>query len=100
MKYYTINKFAKILGVSTQTLRNWDNNGKLKPHHTSPNGYRYYSHDQLNEFKGVKIITNENKLDEIYLNTILNMSNLYYDNVSDDTKVIINKVKELIEGGE
>ena len=26
-KYYSINKFSKILGVSAQTLRNWDANG-------------------------------------------------------------------------
>ena len=48
-KYYSINEFSKILGVSAQTLRNWDKNNKLKPHHTSTNGYRYYSHDQLNQ---------------------------------------------------
>lgn len=30
-KYYSINEFSKILGVSAQTLRNWDKNGKL--HH-------------------------------------------------------------------
>ena len=47
-KYYSINKFSKILGVSAQTLRNWDKKGKLHPHHTSSNGYRYYSHEQLN----------------------------------------------------
>ena len=40
-KYYAINEFSKILGVSAQTLRNWDKNGKLHPHHTSSNGYRY-----------------------------------------------------------
>ena len=34
-KYYSINEFSKILGVSAQTLRNWDANGKLHPHHTS-----------------------------------------------------------------
>ena len=28
-KYYSINKFSKILGVSAQTLRNWDANGKM-----------------------------------------------------------------------
>ena len=48
-QYYSINEFSKILGVSAQTLRNWDNKGKLKPHHTSTNGYRYYSHDQLSQ---------------------------------------------------
>ncbi len=46
-KYYSINKFSKILGVSAQTLRNWDKKGKLHPHHTSSNGYIYYSHEQI-----------------------------------------------------
>ena len=41
-KYYSINEFSKILGVSAQTLRNWDANGKLHPHHTSGNGYRMH----------------------------------------------------------
>ena len=53
-KYYSINEFSKILGVSAQTLRNWDNNGKLHPHHTSTNGYRYYSHEQLNQVMNIK----------------------------------------------
>lgn len=53
-KYYSINEFSKILGVSAQTLRNWDANGKLHPHHTSTNGYRYYSHEQLNQVMNIK----------------------------------------------
>ena len=53
-KYYSINKFSKILGVSAQTLRNWDKKGKLHPHHTSSNGYRYYSHEQLNQVMNIK----------------------------------------------
>lgn len=35
-------------------MRNWDKNGKLKPHHTTDNGYRYYSQEQLNRILGVK----------------------------------------------
>ena len=42
-KYYSIHEFSKIIGVSAQTLRNWDANGKLHPHHTTVSGYRYYS---------------------------------------------------------
>ena len=53
-KYYSINKFSKILGVSAQTLRNGNKKGKLHPHHTSSNGYRYYSHEQLNQVMNVK----------------------------------------------
>ncbi|MFR8802476.1 MAG: MerR family transcriptional regulator [Pilosibacter sp.] len=28
-KYYSIHEFSKIIGVSVQTLRNWDVNGKI-----------------------------------------------------------------------
>ncbi len=54
MKYYTIHQVSELLGVSAQTLRNWDKSGKLKPHHKSTNGYRYYAEDDLNMLLGVK----------------------------------------------
>ena len=47
--FYSIHSLSKMLGVTPQTLRNWDKSGRLKPHHTSDNGYRYYSEDQLSE---------------------------------------------------
>lgn len=30
MSYISINKFAERIGVTVQTLRNWDKSGKLK----------------------------------------------------------------------
>ena len=54
MRYFTINKFSKIVGVTPQTLRNWDRAGKLIPHHTGSNGYRYYSEEQLNQILQIK----------------------------------------------
>lgn len=54
MKYYSIAEMSKKLNVSAQTLRNWDKNGKLKPHHTTDSGYRYYSQEQLNKILGIK----------------------------------------------
>ena len=49
MRYFTINKFSQIVGVTPQTLRHWDKSGKLQPHHTSESGYRYYSEEQLSQ---------------------------------------------------
>lgn len=49
MKYYTVYEVSKILDVFAQTLRNWDRSGKLKPDHKNPNGYCYYSENDLNE---------------------------------------------------
>ena len=53
-KYYSIHVFSRLLGVTPQTLRNWDRTGKLKPHHTGANGYRYYSQEQLDEIAQVR----------------------------------------------
>ncbi len=54
MKYYSIGQFAKLISKTTQTLRNWDRYGTLKPHHITESGYRYYSQEQLNHFLGLK----------------------------------------------
>ena len=43
---YSINKFSKLIGVTPQTLRNWEREGKLIPVKKSANGYRYYSEEQ------------------------------------------------------
>ena len=38
MKYYSAKKVTQLLGVTAQTLRNWDKEGKLKPSYTKSNG--------------------------------------------------------------
>lgn len=48
MKYYSIGEFAKLIGRTEQTLRNWDKNNILKPAYVAPSGFRYYSDVQLN----------------------------------------------------
>jgi predicted site-specific integrase-resolvase len=47
MKYYSSKTVTQMLGVSAQTLRNWDKEGKLKPSYVKNNGYRYYSEDTI-----------------------------------------------------
>ena len=54
MKYYSIGQFSKLIGKTSQTLREWDKKDILKPHHVAPTGYRYYSQEQLNHFLGIK----------------------------------------------
>jgi putative resolvase len=49
MKYYTNGEFSKLVGKSIHTLRLWDNEGKLKPHHTTKGRHRYYSEQQINQ---------------------------------------------------
>ena len=61
MKYYSIGQFAKAIGKTTKTLRNWDKNGKLKPVRVEDTGYRYYSQEQLDHFLGLKLEKQINK---------------------------------------
>lgn len=47
MKYLSSKTVTQMLGVTAQTLRNWDKEGKLKPAYVKSNGYRYYSEDSI-----------------------------------------------------
>jgi predicted site-specific integrase-resolvase len=47
MKYYSSKTVTQILGVTAQTLRNWDKEDKLKPAYVKSNGYRYYSEESI-----------------------------------------------------
>lgn len=50
MTYLSIHKAATMLGVSAQTLRNWEKSKLLIPAQKRNNGYRYYSKEQLDAF--------------------------------------------------
>jgi len=47
--YYSISEAAEMLSVSKQTLRRWDESGKLKSHRM-PNKYRAYSPESLSAY--------------------------------------------------
>jgi len=44
---YTVNKLAKLSGVSVRTLHHYDEIGLLKPAYYGDNNYRYYEEAQL-----------------------------------------------------
>lgn len=45
--YLTVKQAADFLGVSPDTLRNWDDTGKLRAIRHPVNGYRLYDPDKL-----------------------------------------------------
>lgn len=49
-KLLSIGKTAKLLGVSIQTLRRWDQAGKLQPFRPTPIGNRYYLRENIELF--------------------------------------------------
>ena len=44
---YTIKELADLAGVTTRTLRYYDQMGILSPAEIAPNGYRFYDHENL-----------------------------------------------------
>ena len=49
--FVTIQDAARYLGVSTQTLRRWDERGKLKAVRRPASDYRYYKLSDLEPFR-------------------------------------------------
>lgn len=54
--YLTTGEFARLCGINKRTLFHYDEIGLLKPAYTSENGYRYYSHRQLDLFLNIHIL--------------------------------------------
>jgi excisionase family DNA binding protein len=54
-----VGQAAKQLGVSKETLRNWDKSGRLVATRHPVTGYRYYRQKDLDEF--LRSVTTERK---------------------------------------
>ena len=50
---YTVSKLAKISGVSTRTLRYYDEIGLLKPTKIRSNGYRIYGNAEVDKLQQI-----------------------------------------------
>ncbi len=50
-EYLTVQQAAKYIGVSAQTMRRWDAEGKLKSVRHPGNDYRYYKRADLEPLK-------------------------------------------------
>lgn len=50
---YTINKLAKLAGVTTRTLRFYDECGLLPPRRISSNGYRVYGQTEIDRLQQI-----------------------------------------------
>jgi predicted site-specific integrase-resolvase len=62
MKLYSIGEFSKKTRKSISTLRKWNTEGKLKPHHVSEGGHRYYSEQQANQILQIQTIQKARKI--------------------------------------
>ena len=57
MELISIGKFAKMVGVTTTTLRRMHLRGDFIPYHITKSGTRYYSMEQLKEFSSGPLVS-------------------------------------------
>ncbi|MBU9738596.1 MerR family transcriptional regulator [Diplocloster agilis] len=50
---YTIQKLARLAGITTRTLRYYDEIGLLAPARLSPSGYRIYQEEEVNKLQEI-----------------------------------------------
>ncbi|KHF34438.1 HTH-type transcriptional activator mta [Paenibacillus sp. P1XP2] len=50
---YTIQKLGRLAGISTRTLRYYDEIGILKPARINSSGYRIYGGDEVNRLQQI-----------------------------------------------
>lgn len=88
MKYYSSKTVTQMLGVTAQTLRNWDKENKLKPSYVKSNGYRYYSEESIYQF------TNNSNKKSLH---IIGYARVSSKKQSDDLERQVNNLKEYLE---
>lgn len=68
--YYSLTETAELLAVSKQTLRRWDQSGKLKPVRL-PNNYRVYTPKSLEPYLNLNATNNSVKENPANYNTAI-----------------------------
>ena len=63
---YSVAQVADMLGVSKETVRRWDNSGKLPSTRNPMNNYRFYDKDKLRKFEELRLIFDDSKRLEIH----------------------------------
>jgi DNA (cytosine-5)-methyltransferase 1 len=69
-EYYSVAQVADILGVSKETLKKWDKNGKLVALSHPENGNRLYHRSQLEGFKEAQLLFNSSWEEELLIKPI------------------------------
>jgi len=60
-EYYSISEVADLLGKSKETLRRWDNNGKLIAVREPMSNYRVYKKEQLKKFEELSFMFDDSE---------------------------------------
>ncbi|MFS0864781.1 MerR family transcriptional regulator [Fredinandcohnia sp. 179-A 10B2 NHS] len=87
---YTVQKLAKLAGVSSRTLRYYDEIGILKPARTNSSGYRIYGQNEVNRLQQILFYR------ELGIG-LEDIKNIVTDPNFDDTKALKEHRERLLE---
>lgn len=94
---YSYAEFAKLINKSTQTLKEWNKKGKLKPKVIHEDGNEYYTEEQLLEVINPQALLSKKIIiaytsvvpeNADFLNTKLKFLKQYTNNISPDHKLL------------
>jgi len=60
-KRFKINQACKVLGISAQTIRNYEKSGIFPPSKKDGKGWRYYTEDDITKLKAYFLPNKEKK---------------------------------------
>lgn len=93
---YTVSKLARISGVSSRTLRYYDEIGLLKPKRVNSNGYRIYGKVQVDLLQQI-LFYRELGISLEEIRKIINSPEFDIQNSLKDHLIFLKKEKERIE---
>ena len=85
-KYYTIGQLAMLAGISTKTLRVYENKGLLVPERNKGNDYRIYGEEAVKTLEKIQLM----KYLDLSLDQIAGFLQLY-ENISRENMLLEQK---------
>ncbi len=96
--HLTIEEAAHRLGVSRQTLRNWEASGKLVPNGRTDGGHRRYTESQVNALKKRALAGQETILPGVTPTWLMEMGKSLLANFPVDEKVNVILSQGVMDG--
>lgn len=98
MEYYTAGQLAELTGVTSRTIRYYDQRGILHPVDYSEGGYRLYDKDALVKMQRITMLKFAGlSLEEIQSTLLLEEEHSFLDVLEDQRQILIQKKDQLEE---
>jgi excisionase family DNA binding protein len=86
----SIEDVAEMLGVSTQTLRNWEKQGKLVPATRTAGNHRRYSRSQINAIRGKQMAAGDIILPAIPVHKLRDLTDRLLGSFEPDERISVS----------